>query len=101
MGRRQDGAAEQRRIRAPRRGTLQAATRANAAQRRRRGSHVAKWVESSRSVLLLSLHSARAARAAELHGALSRRQARNVGAEPDAAARTRPSRKDSWHQREG
>src|ERR1700682_4138860 len=91
VGRGQDRAAEQRRIRAPRRRALETAAHAFSSQGRRRRSHLAKLTEGSRGVLLLSLHRARATRAAKLHRALSGWQARNVGAEPDTAARPGPS----------
>ena len=47
--------------------------------------------QSRRSGLRLSVHLARAARAAELHGALSRREDGDLGADADAGQRTRSS----------
>ena len=56
---------------------------------RRRGRGARKRGEGRRGRLLISVHLARAARAAELHRPLQGRQARNLVAQPDAAARQR------------
>ena len=57
-----------------------------AAQGRRRRPGARRRGEGRRGRVLLSVHLARAARAAELHGALPGRQARDLGADADAAA---------------
>ena len=68
--------------------TFQATRRANAAQRRRCRSHFqAQRCQVGRKPIHLSLHRPRSARAAKLHGALQRRQTRNLVNQPDAADR--------------
>ena len=59
------------------------------ARRRRRRRGARRRGEGRRGQLRLSVHRARAARAAELHRAVQGRQARDVGAEPDARRRPR------------
>ena len=97
-----DGAAEAeghvgRRARRPRRAAQgsraarhelsTAAAGDHAAQRRRRRRRAAAAREGRRGGVRLSVPRARAARAAELHRALQGRQARDLGAEPDARSR--------------
>ena len=67
----------------------QGRVRDEAAHRRRRREGVrGSGREGRRRRLHVSVHPARAARAAELRGALAERQARAVGAEPDAGGRS-------------
>ena len=59
-----------------------------------RSQSAAKIVEGR---VLLSVHRARAARAAELHGAVQGRQAGDLGADADAGERPRARRADARH----
>ena len=81
-------------------GARRASACQNAAQGWRSGRRARQCGEGGGRRLRLSVHLARAARAAELHGALARRQDRNLVEQPDSRRRPDAGSQDAGHSRE-